>query len=248
MEEFGLSAIRASEWLREFREDYPDWTHWDAKRKCYEPTQKAYTAAEGGRSLQLDQLAPMLEPYLHEAVPQERPRAWAFGRPSPRAFSRLCLAISDQLRIEFLYSSMGNPQPHLRTVEPHSIVQTARRWHVRGFCVEKGDFRDFVLGRMSQIRLLAEGQQMDSREDVAWKTEVEIHIVAHPLLSLEQQGVVRQEYFRGTSARIELCRAAVLPYFLDDIAAATDISTQKPPEFQLAVDNVEDCRPWLFPK
>ncbi|WP_277404008.1 helix-turn-helix transcriptional regulator [Achromobacter xylosoxidans] len=190
----------------------------------------------------------MLEPYLHEAVPQERPRAWAFGRPSPRAFSRLCLAISDQLRIEFLYSSMGNPQPHLRTVEPHSIVQTARRWHVRGFCVEKGDFRDFVLGRMSQIRLLAEGQQMDSREDVAWKTEVEIHIVAHPLLSLEQQGVVRQEYFRGTSARIELCRAAVLPYFLDDIAAATDISTQKPPEFQLAVDNVEDCRPWLFPK
>lgn len=248
MEEFGLSGIRASEWLREFREDYPEWAVWDAKRKCYEATQKAYAAAESARGSMLKELEPMLEPYLHEAVSQERPQAWVFGRPSARAFSRLRLAISDRLRIEFFYSSMGNPQPHLRTVEPHCIVQTARRWHVRGFCVEKGDFRDFVLGRMSKIRLLSEGQQTDEDEDVAWRTEVEVRIVAHPKLSLEQQLVVREEYFRGTSARIERCRAAVLPYFLDDLAVATDIRTQKPPEFQLAVENVEDCRPWLFPK
>jgi hypothetical protein len=36
-------------------------------------------------------------------------------------------------------------------------------------------------------------------------------------------------------------------YFIQDVRAAMDVKKQRPPDYQLAVANLDEVRPWLFP-
>ncbi|MFT7773349.1 helix-turn-helix transcriptional regulator [Roseateles sp.] len=245
--EYGLSPIRASEWLRDFRESFPEWVAWDSKLKADLATSKAYTDAErAAKSSQPSPIDEMLVPYAPDAPGRPLSVSWDFVHTSPRTFSRLNLAITDRQRVKFLYCSMNNPELHERTIEPHTLVRAGRRWHVRGFCLLRQDFRDFVLGRMSKAQLLADSCSADASADIGWSTVLKVRLVAHPRLSPAQQLVVRNEYFNGASARVESCRAALLNYMVQELMAATDVKRQVPPDYQLAVENTEECRQWLF--
>lgn len=245
--EYGLSPIRASEWLRDFRESFPEWVAWDSKLKADLATSRAYTDAErAAKASEPTVISSMLVPYAPNGPGRPLSISWDFVHTSPRTFSRLNLAIADRLRVKFLYCSMTNPEPHERTIEPHSMLRAGRRWHVRGYCLQRQAFRDFVLGRMSKVTLLSESSQADISADVAWSTVLQVRLVAHPGLSIAQQQLVRNECFNGTSARVERCRAALLNYMVQELMAATDLDRQIPPDYQLAVENVEDCRQWLF--
>lgn len=246
--EYDLSPIRASEWLRDFRESFPDWVVWDSKLKADLATSRAYTDAEqaaknpehGGA------ISSMLVPYASNGAGRPLSISWDFVHTSPRTFSRLNLGITDRLRVKFEYRSMANPEPHERTIEPHSLLRAGRRWHIRGYCLERQAFSDFVLGRMSSVALLSEPSQVEVSADVAWSTLVQVRLVAHPRLNSAQQQLVRNEYFNGTSTRVERCRAALLNYMVQELMAATDLDRQAPPDYQLAVENMEDCSQWLF--
>ena len=41
---FGLSSVRASEWIREFREKHPSWIDWNSKTRSYYASLEAYRA------------------------------------------------------------------------------------------------------------------------------------------------------------------------------------------------------------
>ena len=244
--EYGLSPIRASEWLRDFRESFPDWVTWDNKLKANLATSKAYSDAERATKASQPTISTMLVPYALDAPGRPLSISWDFAHTSPRTFSRLNLAIVDRLRVKFLYCSMSNPELHERTIEPHSLLRAGRRWHVRGYCLQRKSFRDFVLGRMSKVQLLSEPSEVDITADNAWSTVLQVRLIAHPALSAAQQLVVRAEYFNGASARIESCRAALLNYMVQELMAATDVDRQVPPDYQLAVENTKECRQWLF--
>lgn len=245
--EFGLSPIRASEWLRDFRESFPDWIVWDSKLKADLATSRAYSDVELAAKVESPSvIQAMLSPYAPSAPGRPLSISWDFVPASPRTFSRLNIAITDRLRVRFLYCSMNKPELHERIIEPHSLVRAGRRWHVRGFCLQRQAFRDFVLGRMSEIQLSEDPCETNSASDDAWSTIVRIRLIAHPMLSSAQQQVVRNEYFSGASARVESCKAALINYMLQELMAATDVNLQQPPSYQMAVENIEECKPWLF--
>lgn len=254
----GLSQVRASEWLRELRDRHPDWMLWNPRAKAYFATDAAYRAAGPAK---LD-AAPVFAklPYLPDleqagglmvgtnlGIATVSVQMWAFSNPSPRAFATIRLAIEEHTQLRFTYRSMGNPEARVRVIEPHSLVQAGRRWHVRGYCPETQDFRDFVLGRMTALKRLEQHAETTAADDKAWNTPVKVRLVAHPALSVAQQAVVGQEIFAGTSARVETCRGPLVPYFIQEVRAAVEVERQLPPDYQLALANVEDCRPWMFP-
>lgn len=254
----GLSQVRASEWLRELRDHHPDWLVWNPRARAYFATDAAYQAV----STRKVDVPPGLaqHPYLPEqTVPDSHgSRAssdtppvsvlpWSFSNPLLKVFATIRLAIDECGLLRFTYRSMGNPDPHGRALEPHTLIQAGRRWHVRGFCPDTQDFRDFVLGRMTALKRTEGSATTTAADDEAWNTTVKVRLMAHPMLSAGQQAVVAQEYFAGTSGRQESCRGPLVPYFIQEARAAVDIKRQQPPDYQLALANVEECRPWMFP-
>ncbi|MFC5522653.1 helix-turn-helix transcriptional regulator [Polaromonas jejuensis] len=254
MDVLGLSGIRVSQLLREVREETPDWFEWDSKSKSYFVTPSAYKMTQVELKAGTSDLS--LAAYLAEAdihadlAPGAGPvtvAPWGFSQVNPNTFSRIRLAVEQGTRLKLEYRSMRTPEPHPRTVEPHSLVQAGRRWHMRGYCLETGDFRDFVLGRIAKISILDHKAETSISEDVKWTTVVKVHIQAHPKLTLGQQDLVRSEYFDGTVARVHSCRGALLPYLIQELRLALDVSKELPPEYQMAVENVQEVRTWLFP-
>ncbi len=254
MDVLGLSGIRVSQLLREVREETPDWFEWDSRSKSYFVTPAAYKKAQTELKAGTSNLS--LAAYLAEAdihadlAPGAGPvtvAPWGFSRVNPNIFSRIRLAIEQGTRLKLEYRSMRTPEPHPRTVEPHSLIQAGRRWHMRANCLETGDFRDFVLGRIAKLNMLDQKAESTVAEDTKWNTVVKVRIQAHPKLTPSQQDLVRSEYFDGTAARVQSCRGAMLPYLVQELRMALDVTKELPPEYQLAVESVEGVRKWLFP-
>lgn len=254
MDVLGLSGIRVSQLLREVREDNPGLLEWDNKSKSYYVTDSAYrkTNAElKTGSSELSLAAYLAETDIHADLDpgagQVTVAPWGFAHVNPHVFSRIRLAIKQGTRLKLEYRSMRTPEPHQRTVEPHSLVQAGRRWHTRGYCMETGDYRDFVLGRIAKISILENKVETSVAEDAKWNTVVKVRIQAHPKLTPSQQDVVRCEYFDGTMARVQSCRGALVPYLIQELRLAVDVFKELPPDYQMAVENVDEVRKWLFP-
>lgn len=244
-----MKVARASQLIREFREEHPSWVEWDTVARSFHATPAAYryktdTAASLAHYLSLVGI-----PHVTSMASSGQTLWSAFpdlAVPSPRTFAQMSQAIRSSRRVLMTYRSMGTPKPHSREISPHSLVRAGRRWHVRAFCTTKQEFRDYALGRIEDSKVLSEARERTVADDEAWNTMLSVRLIAHPALSSEQQDVVRLEYFANTSARVESCRAALVSYFIQDVRAATDIARQTPPDFQLAVENMEELRKWMF--
>lgn len=254
-----VSQVRASELIREFRDEHSLWTRWDSKTRSFHATTEAYisagnadNAAKNAESLSL-YLALVGLPYTALAshgVHSEQVACAAFpdlSAPKPRIFAALSEAIRTRKTVEITYRSMREPKPHTRIIAPHNLIRAGRRWHARAFCSKNKDFRDYALGRIVEVSLLGQAAEKLETEDKAWMTRVPVRLIAHPDLSREQESLIRFEYFNNTASRVETCRGSLVNYFIQDIRAAIDVKTQRPPDYQLAVANAQEVTPWLFP-
>lgn len=247
---FGISSVRASEWIRELREARPDWLVHDTKTKSFVATPAVFKAkgkdAGGTLSGYLDLVG------LPNAPSESTSPLWAafpdVSPPKPQLFATLSDAIRCKRTVALTYQSMAEPAPHARTIHPHSLVKAGRRWHVRAYSEESAGFRDYALGRIVAAQILAVPSEYGPKDDVGWSTMVQVRLMAHPLLSFEQQRVICFEYFGGTSARVDTCRGALVHYFIQDVRAALKPEEQRPPDYQLVVENIEEIREWIFPK
>lgn len=245
----GMKVTRVSQIMSEFHSEHPNWMEWDSVARSYRATPAAYRT-KIDTSSSLDRYLSLVGISHTQNESSSQQTIWnAFpdiSTPVPRVFAQISEAIELSRCIQINYRSMSNPSPHRREISPHSIVRAGRRWHVRAFCSTRQEFRDFALGRIDSPKLLATPAARSADDDHPWNTQLQVRLIAHPRLSQAQQEMIRFEYFSGTAARVERCRAAMVSYFIQDLRAATDTSKQLPPEFQLAVENMEDLRQWMF--
>lgn len=247
---FGLSSIRASQWIREFREFQSLWTHWNRITRSFNATPEFYrdempeNTGSLAQYLSLVGLSSAMDADNQHVVVAAFPD---ITTPNPQIFAVLSSASRLERTVEITYRSMREPKPHKRIISPHSIVRAGRRWHVRAYCGLNKQFRDYTLGRITNAKLLDQSSESLMKDDKDWMTEVQVRLIAHPDLSPEQESLIRFEYFNDTAARVTTCRGPLVSYFIQDVRAAIDVKTQRPPEYQLAVENIKEIRSWLFP-
>lgn len=169
-----------------------------------------------------------------------------FSEPTPQVFSTILRACRHGLGVTIEYRSMNRPAGKTRLIYPHAIVRAGRRWHVRAWCMEREGYRDFVIGRIRSASVSVYSKQNARVEDVEWNTKLPLVIAVHPVLSSDQARVIREEYFAGAVSRRLTVRSCLLSYVIQDLRAAVDTSREMPPEFQVAVANLETLRPYLF--
>jgi hypothetical protein len=126
---------------------------------------------------------------------------------------QLLWSMRDNEELLVAYQSMRRPAPSLRWIAPHALASDGQRWHVRAWCVENSDFRDFVISRIQSI----EGRRKASvsrDSDQAWNSYMDVVIKPRSGLT-EGQSYAIESDFGMSQGRLKLsCRKALVFYLL----------------------------------
>ena len=148
-------------------------------------------------------------------------------------------AIRERRAVDVAYQSMSRPQPVRRIIEPHALAHDGFRWHARAFDRESGEFRDFVLGRLSKPKA-REAAGSTPRDDADWQNFVTLVIAPHPGLTPAQAQAIAFDYgIRGGASSIKV-RRALLFYALRRLGLDIAPEARPPHEQHIVLLNRKD--------
>ncbi|MBI3504675.1 MAG: WYL domain-containing protein [Proteobacteria bacterium] len=142
---------------------------------------------------------------------------------------RLLWAIRDRAELRVSYQSMRRVAPTARWIAPHALAFDGLRWHVRAWCHENGDFRDFVISRIQRVEL-SRPTIVSADDDAAWNTYVSVVLQPRPELTEAQHAAIALEYGMSSGRLTLRCRRALAFYLLRQLQL--DGSTRQPPAVQ----------------
>jgi hypothetical protein len=211
---FGVSMSQASGDIARYLAREPAGVSYDKSAKRYvageafRPVLAAPSAARFLGELRLvdigilaadDTMLGSVPPFDAAPVPERRIDAFVL-----RATVRV---MREHAALDVLYQSMSRAEPTRRIVEPHALAHDGFRWHVRAFDRESGEFRDFVLGRLSKPKAAGPAKSAPA-DDTDWQSFVELVIAPHPGLTAAQSRAIAIDYgIRGGSASLRVRRA-----------------------------------------
>ena len=124
---------------------------------------------------------------------------------------RLLWAIRDHEEVRVQYQSMRRPAATALWIAPHALASDGLRWHVRAWCHENADFRDFVLSRMQRV-IAARPSAVDLMTDDSWHTRVDVVVVPRDGLSSGQRSAIEIDYGMRNGRLVLNCRKALAFY------------------------------------
>ncbi len=222
---FGISVPQASMDLARYQELAPSNLLYDRQQKTYIPAASFRPLMESVNAFTfLNQIRQVEEGML----PKEAtflgwyPSTGVVRLPARKIdvqVLRLLLdAIRRTIRIGIQYQSMSRTEPKERVISPHAIVFDGIRWHVRGYCHERNEFRDFVFARITDVSLDSSGLLgVNGDEDQAWNSFVEVKLAAAPYLSEGQRRAVEVDYGMDHGLLTLRVREALLLYFYQQL-------------------------------
>ncbi|MCG8325378.1 MAG: WYL domain-containing protein [Thiotrichales bacterium] len=207
-----------------------------------------------------EQVLPMIEanltgyegPYGAESVFRIPVAGLQLPRRLPRQdiLAQITRAVHNHRKLKVSYRSLSDKDMDPdRIIEPHALVNTGYRWHVRAYNEAGFDFRDFVLSRFVAARCLDEAAESSAQYDDDWVEPVKLQLAPHPGLSETHRQSLLIDY--GVEEMIEVpVRRALIGYLLQQLSVDTTADhTMNPRRYQLVVVNRDEIEPfagWAF--
>lgn len=171
--------------------------------------------------------------------------------PSPQVLAQITRAISGHKKLQVSYHSLSDRgSQEQRILEPHALVDTGLRWHVRAYSDATYDFRDFVLSRFTQATCLNELAESNVEFDDDWVEMVNLKLGPHADLDVPKRESLLLDY--GASGEmIEInVRRALIGYVLQRLSVDTTRDhSMNPNAYQLMLLNRDEIEPfaaWAF--
>ena len=171
--------------------------------------------------------------------------------PAKEILAPLIRAIKQKKKVAAVYQSLTDrDSQESRIIEPHSLINTGLRWHLRAYSEDTYDFRDFVLSRFAETTLLDANAESSPQYDDDWTEMVTLKLVPHPKLAEQKQSSLLLDY-HATDGVIELeVRRSLIGYTLKNLSVDTTTDhSMNPNANQLVVvnrDEVEHFAGWAF--
>lgn len=171
--------------------------------------------------------------------------------PGKEVLAQIIRSIKQKTKLNVVYSSLSERDSSaIRTIEPHSLVNTGLRWHVRAYSEETYDFRDFVLSRMQQAKQLNEKAESNPEYDDDWMEQIDLALSPHPKLNNKQRQTLLTDYAAVNDVIEIKVRRALLGYVLQQLSVDTTADhSLNPNAYQLVVLNRDEIEPfagWAF--
>lgn len=171
--------------------------------------------------------------------------------PDASVVAQIIRAIKGHNKLSAVYYSLSErDQREPRILEPHALVNTGLRWHVRAYNEDTYDFRDFVLSRFVEAIRLEEPAESSAQYDDDWMEVVTLRLSPHPGLELQKRAALMIDY-RSEDEMIELTvRRALIAYVLQRLSVDTTADhSLNPNAYQLILVNRDEIEPfagWAF--
>jgi predicted DNA-binding transcriptional regulator YafY len=171
--------------------------------------------------------------------------------PSQQVLAQITRAIHGHRKLRVSYRSLTDrDSQEQRILEPHALVDTGLRWHVRAYSEDTYDFRDFVLSRFVQAECLDELAESSAEYDEDWMEMVSLQLGPHAGLDAQKRESLLLDY--GASGDvIEInVRRALIGYVLQRLSVdTTEDHSLNPQAYQLMLlnrDEIEAFAAWAF--
>ncbi len=155
---FGIGRQQASKDINNYKKSCPKNLDYDLQLKGYVPTKSfkpLYTQGALDEYLHLLKTSKDLgQSYADICLPQANTEVVVppSRGVSPEVLRPVIQACRENKRLDIKYVSLSTPeQEDERLICPHTLVSSGFRWHVRAYCEQKQDYRDFVLSRIVGI-------------------------------------------------------------------------------------------------
>jgi WYL domain len=238
---FGISIQQASSDLANYASLAPDNIHYDKQGKTYRASSTFTSLFEGNdANLYLGQLSDLTSGVAAQSATfiGWQPPCDVVRYPS-RPVSNLNLlrilrSIRDEEEIRVTYQSMRRLDASARWIAPHALASDGLRWHVRAWCHENSDFRDFVLSRVMRVSD-SRPRSVDPRHDIAWQSHINVIVKPRVGLSSAQRAAIEID-FGMTNGRLAIrCRKALAFYVVRQLQLERTYSipaTEQPLELE----------------
>jgi len=245
---FKISEPQATADLNLYKEYAP-------KNVSYDLSQKTYLATEGFEPVFVKPKAAIYfnQLRLFQAGLIEKSEAWVRSPPDFDSIPlgiKVCEAEILRLALEGIrskkilkidYQSMSNPTISRREIGPHALGFNGKRWHLRSYCFNHDDFRDFSFSRIKNIKVLGDSG-INKQNDKDWSTFIDVILIANPELSKDQQKAISREYGMKAGRLKKRVRKAMLFYFADHHRLDPKKFNLKPWEKHLVAENWKELK------
>ncbi len=171
--------------------------------------------------------------------------------PDKHIVAQVMRAAHQHNKLEIRYRSMSDSdQDRIRIIEPHSLIDTGLRWHVRAYSEEHFDFRDYVLSRIVEARMLDQQAESSPDYDDDWVESITLKLAPHPGLHERNQQSLLVDYGAENGIIDVSVRRALLGYTLQKLSVDTSRDhSLNPDAYQLIIvnrDEIEAYAAWAF--
>ncbi len=192
---------------------------------------------------------PTRQPFLYGVATESLPLPQRL--PDKAIVAEVMRAIKQRTALKMVYRSLSDRgSPAERLVEPHALIHTGLRWHVRAYNADTYDFRDFVLSRVEQATQLPQAAESNPQYDDDWTELVTLQLVPHPGLDERKQDILLMDYAAENGVIEFTVRRALLGYVLQRLSVDTSADhSLNPNAYQLVVMNRDEIEPfagWAF--
>ena len=128
--------------------------------------------------------------------------------------SVLTRAIHRNAAVEVSYRALSSGLT-TREIVPFALADNGQRWHVRAFDRRSGEFRDFVLARLADAKMLPGpiNEHELPAQDIQWNRVTELELVPHPA-NVQHPDTIEAEYGMENGVLKVRARAAMAGYLL----------------------------------
>jgi len=142
--------------------------------------------------------------------------------PGKNVVAQVIRAIKQKTKLSIIYSSLSDRNSsETRIIEPHAVINTGLRWHVRAYSEDTYDFRDFVLSRFQEAQQLSDQAESTPEYDDDWMEVINLQLTPHPKLSEEKRKILMTDYAAKGDVIEFTVRRALLAYVLQRLSVDT---------------------------
>lgn len=213
---FGIQAAAATRDIAQYKELAPRNLDYDTKGKVYVRASWFHPVFD----FPTERVLAWLSQGFGDGEPLRlRPLVTCEGALLPtkldlEMLSALTRAIHKKTAVEIAYRALSSGLT-TREIVPFALADDGQRWHVRAYDRRGGDFRDFVLTRIADARLLAGAvkEHESSDQDIQWNRIAEIELVPHPA-NVQHPDTIEAEYGMENGVLRMRVRAAMAGYLM----------------------------------